>query len=238
MDAMIRKGSGIPDICERIDFYSKQFLGVAYQDSTLRGGTDVPEDLVVTLAGVDCFTYIDYVEAMRLSRSFSEFIKNLKRVRYRSGIVSYEGRNHFFTDWREYNPFFVQDLTGEIGEGKTVKVNKILNMGDGGGSILPGIEARERKIAYIPSDAIDDKILKGLRTGDYIGIYSSTKGLDVSHTGIFIRSGSETYLRHASSKREHRRVVDEEFVHYLLEKPGILVLRPGEDYPRSDRFHS
>ena len=74
-----------------------------------------PEVLTINLAGVDCFTLLDYVEAMRLSASFDDFKKNLKKIRYQSGIVDYQHRNHFFTDWIEFNSDLVADVTKQIG---------------------------------------------------------------------------------------------------------------------------
>src|SRR3989337_2511323 len=87
LDRLLHDSSLIADVGERIGFLSKQFLGVAYQESTLVGDSHTPEDLVIHLQGVDCFTLIDYVEAMRLSGFFSEFTENLRRVRYRKGEV-------------------------------------------------------------------------------------------------------------------------------------------------------
>jgi len=65
-----------------------------------------------------------------------------------------------------------------------------------------------------------------LKTGDYAGIYSVTEGLDVSHVGIIIKKGDNIYLRHASSQKEIRKVVDQDFRKYIVGKPGIIILRP------------
>src|SRR3989304_5925906 len=65
LDHIIRESLGIPDLDKRIDFLSEQFLNVDYKESTLIGNINTPEVFVINLEGVDCFTYIDYVEAMR-----------------------------------------------------------------------------------------------------------------------------------------------------------------------------
>ena len=70
--------------------------------------------------------------------------------------------------------------------------------------------------------------LAGFETGDYVGIYSKTEGLDVSHTGIIIKQGSLVYMRHASSVKKHMKVLDEELMEYLKARPGLIVLRPGD----------
>jgi hypothetical protein len=226
LDHLIRSAADISESGERIAFLSSRFLDTSYGEATLTGSITVPEELVINLAAMDCFTFIDYIEAMRLSQSFAEFPENLRRVRYPYAEISYTMRNHFFTDWLEYNADFVADITAKVGTNKTVRVRKSLNLQENGELYLPGIAVVERDLSYIPSGAVDGNVLNKLKTGDYIGIYSDKAGLDVSHVGIFIRSANALYLRHASSSKESRKVVDQEFSGYISQKPGILILRP------------
>ena len=226
LDRLLHNSSLIRDVGERIGFLSEQFLGVAYQGSTLVGDAHTLEILVLNLAGVDCFTLIDYVEAMRLSGSFSEFTENLKGVRYRRGEVSFEMRNHFFTDWPEYNAGTIEDVTAVIGGPKIISVHKRLNLKGDGTPIIPGIPPKEREIHYIPVSALDNLILGRLKTGDYAGVYSDVDELDVSHVGIVITTEDGIFLRHASSRMSHRKVIDEKFKDYIAEKQGLVVLRP------------
>jgi hypothetical protein len=225
LNSLIREAAQIEDIGDRIAFVSAQFLGVGYREFTLKGDVGTPEKLVVNLEGVDCFTFLDYVEAMRLSCSFPEFTENLKQVRYHSGMVDYLHRNHFFTDWITFNKEFVEDVTKETGEQKTEKANKILNIKEDGTFYLEGIRPREREICFIPTEFIDDAVITRLRNGDYAGIYTEKAGLDASHVGIIIKKEGETFLRHASSLEENRKVVDQILLKYLIGKPGLLVLR-------------
>jgi hypothetical protein len=222
----------ISNIGERIDFLSRQFLGIDYAESPLIGDKDTPEVFVINLEGIDCLTFIEYVEAIRLSGSYSDFESNLKRIRYRSGIVEFMSRNHFFTDWKEFNAEFIEDLTKEIGGENTIKTQKTLNEKEDGRYFLPGIPPVRKEIKYIPSDAIDGFILEKLMPGDYIGIYSDLKGLDVSHVGIIIKDVNTFYLRHASSRKEIRKVVDQDFQSYIASKPGIIVFRPRFPNPK------
>ena len=226
LDRIIRKGSEIMDIAKRVDFLSTQLLDTYYAESTLVGDKDTPEVFVINLLGVDCLTFVEYIEAMRLSDSFSAFESNLRKVRYKYGIVEFANRNHFFTDWIEYDAEFVDDITEKIGVENAVKVQKTLNEKEDGSFFLAGIQPVPREIIYIPSDSIDDSVLGNLRTGDYAGIYSPLKGLDVSHAGIIIKKDNSLYLRHASSQREYRKVVDQDFVCYMTGKPGMIILRP------------
>ena len=218
---MLAAASAMPGLPARIDFISARFLGVSYGASTLIGSPEVPEVLVINLQEVDCFTYLDYVESMRLSRTFSEFRFHLRRLRYKSGKVAYGARRHFFTDWAA--SVRVQDVTGAIGGERATAVSKTLNR-KGGGSILPGIPPIGRKIVFIPADRLDAWALDGLRTGDYVGIYAPAEGLDVSHVGICIRRENRILLRHASSIAQ--KVIDQDFKPYIEGKPGIVVLRP------------
>lgn len=225
LDAFIKQAASAADAGERITFISKLFLGTGYRESTLIGDEIKAEVLVINLAGIDCFTFIDYVEAMRLSASFGGFKENLKKVRYRGGVVSFKGRNHFFSDWVEFNPGVVSDVTDDVGLGDIKTIRKVLNLKKDGTLFVPGIAPVEREIKYIPSSAIDEAKLTQLKNGDYIGIYSDLPGLDVSHVGILIREFGRLILRHASSKKEIRKVVDQDFMEYVKNKPGIIVLR-------------
>lgn len=226
LDSLLKESSGIKTAGLRIDFISRQFLNTDYKESTLIGDINTPEVFVVNLGGVDCFTFIDYVEAMRLSASFSEFRENLKKVRYRTGCVSFENRNHFFTDWREHNSEFVNDVTEQICGQKTERTIKTLNKKADGTYFLPGIHAQQREVQYIPSDVIDDSVIDKLMTGDYAGIYSEREGLDVSHVGIIIKDKDSIFLRHASSEKKYEKVIDRDFKEYISDKPGLIVLRP------------
>lgn len=225
LDDIMRQASLISHTSEKIEFISSQFLGTSYRQSTLTGTAVTAEVLVIDLEGVDCFTLLDYVEAMRISASLDGLKNNVARVRYRHGKVSFRDRNHFFTDWREYSADRITDVTGAIGGGKARKVVKMLNLKEDGSYFLPGIEVRRREICFIPSDDLDDNVMGGLQSGDYIGIYSRSEGLDVSHAGILIKTGGSVYLRHASSAGGVGKVVDEDLMRYISSRPGLVVLR-------------
>lgn len=210
----------------QIDYISGQFYGTPYEANTLTGNINTPEIFTINLKGVDCFTYIDYVEAMRLSSTGEEFDSNLKSVRYKDAEVSFQNRNHFFTDWSVTNNKNIYDVTHEIGGENAVLVNKSLNLKDDGTTFLPGIPVIPRTFYYIPSSEINEELLGNLQTGDYVGMYTEIDGLDVTHTGIIIKNDKGVFLRHASSKKANRRVVDEDFVEYIQNVPGIVVHRP------------
>jgi len=226
LDKLILEASLIENSGERIKFLSDFFIGLGYKESTLIGDDSAAEVFVVNLSGVDCFTFVDYIEAMRLSGSLDGFLKNLRQTRYRNSIISYENRKHFLTDWTEYGPVTVSDVAEQIGGGKFKSTLKMINLKEDGTPLLPGIRSHQRKINYIPNENIDGTAVGKLKTGDYAGIYSATPGLDVSHVGIIIKDGNRVSLRHASSDRRFRKVIDQHLEAYIAGKPGLIILRP------------
>ncbi len=223
IEAMLTEGAALTDIGERIDVLSARFLGVPYGESTLIGAPGTPERLVVNLQAVDCFTYLDYVEAMRLADSFTRFIDVLRQVRYRGGSVAYAARRHFFTDWLKTPR--VKDVTDRIAPGHVVTAEKTLNRKDATSLYLADIDVVGRHVRYIPGASMDERVLRALRTGDYVGIYAEAPGLDVTHVGIAVRCRNGLLLRHASSAAG--RVVEQDFAAYVRQTPGIIVVRPN-----------
>jgi hypothetical protein len=218
LDMILQEASRISENGKRIDILSRHFLEVKYRENTLAGSSITPEVFVINLDALDCFTFLDY---MRLSTSFADFKCNLVMVRYKSGKIDYINRNHFFSDWHEFNKDTLQDISLQIAGEKTRTIKKILNLKEDGTLYLPGLAIVERTIDYIPASAIDESIIRKCKTGDYIGIYADDPGLDVTHVGIFIKNKGKVYLRHASSLPEHREVVDQDFITYMTGKPGL-----------------
>lgn len=203
---------------------SGQFLGVPYRPNTLVGSVVQPEELVVDLESVDCFTYADYVEALKHADDREQFLDRLMEVRYKDGVVGFRSRKHFFTDWAASTPVIAKDVTGELSD-ESVTVAKRLNRKDAGGVYLPGLPEVGRDVTYIPSSAVDDNVVDGLRTGDYIGAYAEDGGLDVTHVGIFVDTPDGPVIRNASSLQANNKVVDEPLADYVRTIPGIVVLR-------------
>lgn len=209
----------------KIAYLSSPFLGTPYRENSLIGSPRRDELLVMNLSGVDCFTLLDYVEAFRRSDRLSAVTDTLKQVRYRDGLVTYFQRNHFFSDWQRHNADHITDVTVAVGQGRAVTVSKQLNRKRDGSPWLAGIPVTSRQIDYIPAAQVDREVIDALHTGDYLGIFSKFPGLDVSHTGIIIKAGDRTVLRHASSQDHLRKVVDSDLLDYLEDKPGVVVYR-------------
>ncbi|WP_235674788.1 DUF1460 domain-containing protein [Mycolicibacterium pulveris] len=215
------------DPSARSETLSRLFLGTPYGADTLIGSASEPEQLVVELANVDCFTYADYVEALKRADNRETFVDALINVRYRDGVVAYENRKHFFTDWAAVAPALATDVTADLSP-DAVQVRKNLNQRDSGGVYLPGLPVVARTVTYIPSRHVDDSVLSRLRTGDYLGAFAQDGGLDVTHIGVFVETPDGPVFRNASSLSAYNEVVDQPLMEYLQTVPGVVVLRPVE----------
>lgn len=199
-------------------------LGTPYNNRTLNMDAFSTERLIIDLKAVDCMTFIEYSEAFKYADDPEQFASNLEKVRYIDAKVAFNQRRHFFSDWVEGDHHVVSDITAQLSP-HTVFVNKQLNKKSNGDPIIDTVKITPRVIGYIPTRFIDRKLLKQLKTGDYIGIYSPASGLDVTHVGVVIREGEEVIFRHASSQRKNLRVMDVELFSYLQGKSGIMVFR-------------
>ncbi len=223
LQALISQSRDIENTGDRISFLSENFLGTPYAERTLGGGNGIKEELTIDFSGMDCFTYIDYVESLRLSKNFEQFKTKLTQTRYKNNSVKWKTRKHFFSDWASGKKPNVQDMTKQVGGDTTVTVTKLLNRKKDGSFWLSGIGVENREITYIPSEKLSHKVLNRIKTGDYLGIYTELSGLDVTHAGLAIKKDSEIYLRHASSV--HKKVVDDPLMTYMKKRPGIVVYR-------------
>lgn len=208
----------------KIKNITDKFLNTPYKAHTMIGSINQKEELVIDLGHLDCFTFIDYVEAMKHSTSFDEFQANIITLRYKEGQIAYTSRNHFLSDWTIYNGF--ENIVPRLST-KAKQVVKTLNLSSKHTPYLKGIKAQKRQINYIDSKDLNEQIINQLHMGDYIGIYTPKAGLDVTHVGILIIKNGKAYFRHASSKKEYLKVVDEAFEAYIKNTPGFIVLRKG-----------
>ncbi|MEA5187386.1 DUF1460 domain-containing protein [Xanthomonas fragariae] len=207
-----------------IDVISAEFLDTPYRSHMLQGSATTPEKLIIDFTGLDCFTYLDYVEAARSAYSQQDFISRLILTRYVNSIVGFTYRKHLFSDWVNRPYELANDITATISP-DAVSVVKMLNLKADGGNYLPGLPVVQRTITYIPTEHIGRNVVRQLRTGDYIGIYTHETGLDVTHVGFFVRTNRGPMLRNASSQAENQKVVDSPLMEYLARAPGIIIYR-------------
>ncbi|GGK36531.1 N-acetylmuramoyl-L-alanine amidase-like domain-containing protein [Nocardia camponoti] len=210
---------------ELIERLSGRLLGTPYRANMLIGSASEPEQLVIDLSAVDCFTFLDYVNAATTATNPDTFTTALIATRYRDSRVEFASRKHFFTDWATGTAPLADDITATLSADATT-VAKTLNAKGDGSLYLPGLPTVDRAITYLPSSAVDAAVTGGLRTGDYLGAYTPTAGLDVTHVGILINTPAGPMFRNASSLVANNRVVDQPLSDYLATVPGVVVLRP------------
>ncbi|NOH72532.1 DUF1460 domain-containing protein [Vibrio pectenicida] len=209
---------------KKIEQLSSLFVDVPYVANQLIGDHQTNEQLVIKFGELDCFTYLDYVEALRKSYRLEDFKHNLIKTRYIESKIDFISRRHFFSDWVSEKTYNAADVTTELSN-SSISVVKKLNQKASGGVYLVGLPIKERTITYIPSENVDKAVLQNMKNGDYVGAYTDIAGLDVTHTGIFIQTDNGPVYRNASSKSANNRVVDTPFLDYIKTIPGIVVYR-------------
>jgi len=225
LDRILQRNLSNP---KKIKAISKLFKNSPYVKNRLIGSVEKKEKFVADFRALDCFTFLDYVESLRKSYDFSyDFSDNLIKTRYKNSEVDFLLRKHFFSDWTYEDANGdrnAEDVTESLTE-HTKTIQKELNQKADGGTYITGLPKVSRQISYIPGDSIDDSVVNNLKNGDYIGIYTNIAGLDVTHTGIFIRGKNGPVYRNASSLSNNMKVVDTPFLEYVQGKPGIVVYR-------------
>lgn len=103
-------------IAARVEKFSASMLGVPYKLGPLGEGPDgeYDSDPLVDLSAVDCMTYVEEVLALSRAKDQAGLMDELRRVRYRDGVIEYAHRNHFTdADWLPNNikEGFIRDLT-------------------------------------------------------------------------------------------------------------------------------
>lgn len=211
-----------PQLIERL---SAHLLGTPYGANMLIGSATEPEQLVIDLRRVDCFTFLDYIDAASRSADRDQFRTQLLAARYVDSRVEFTQRKHFFTDWAATDRVAATDITATLSPA-AITTTKHLNAKADGTTYLPGLPVVDRAITHVPADAVDGAVIAGLRTGDFLGAYTPEAGLDVTHVGIVVHTTTGPVFRNASSRTAEYQVVDTPLTDYLRTVPGIVVLRP------------
>ncbi|HEX7052004.1 MAG TPA: N-acetylmuramoyl-L-alanine amidase-like domain-containing protein [Longimicrobiales bacterium] len=223
----------------------RRFVGAPYRPGLLE--VPGPERLVINLREYDCVTYVETMLALaRMVRAgegdFDAFQREVVRIRYRGGVINgYPSRLHYFSEWISDNEAkgIVQDVTRELGGVPTDEPIDFMsrNAGSypklGDPANLEAIRATEQRLSthtryVIPEDRIAEAAPR-VQNGDIIAATSSTRGLDIAHTGLAIWIGGRLHLMHAPLVGKTVEISElplAERIQRIEGQDGIMVARP------------
>jgi len=229
---------------ELVLLVGKHFLGTRYMYKTLE--TKGPEDLVINLRRMDCFTFLENTVVLAKTiknrkTSFEDFAAALQETRYRSGEISgYASRLHYFCDWlhNSEQKGFVRDITRELGGEPFAKVMNFMTKNRGKYPALrhddsylqmQDIESRisDQCRDYIPKRTLRD-CEQRIHDGDLIAITTTIDGLDVVHVGLATFVGKRLHLLHASATDRKVVITPRTLYGYLAGRKvrsGVVVAR-------------
>lgn len=255
---LLQKGAHQPAGENLMLFYANQLLGKPYVGQTLE--VNPKEELAVNLRQLDCTTLVENVVALVLttqqkSLRFSDFCRNLERVRYRDGRLNgYASRNHYFSEWIRSNTAqgFVSEVKGRTKdsrgafypfvEAQTLHCTYMSQHPDrypmlkNDAEALRLIKENERRVngqtvRYVPRRLLNRsrRELGAIQDGDILAIVTKKEGLDVSHLGLAVW-GTDGQLHLLNASQIHKRVVLEPMTlfDYMKKHPtqlGVRVIR-------------
>jgi hypothetical protein len=219
------------------------FLGKPYRAATLE---KTPEALVFNLNEFDCFTLVENVLALAMTKHSPEsgldvYKEYLQLLRYRNGIIDgYGSRMHYFIDWanQAVDNEILLNITTEIGK----EQNKTIDFMSKNRKLYPALikddlaleqihnaesEINERAFFYVPKTSFKE-IEEKIEDGDIVAFTSSIGGLDVNHEGFAIWVNGKLHLLHASL--EEKKVIIsketmEQYLNRIKKHSGIMVFR-------------
>ena len=195
---------------------ARHFLGTEYVASSIEAE---PEMLTVSTTKTDCMLFVEMCLAMSLtakedSPDFASYCDNLRKLRYRDGVVDgYASRLHYTSEWirqGEKRGVF-EEITGDLGGLPYAQRFNFMSAHPGYYRQLkdnPAETARIReaeknleKYEYrvIPKDKLG-KAASSIKTGDIVCFDQNTAGLDIAHVAFAFRNGDTLTFIHASSK--------------------------------------
>lgn len=217
---LLSGGESNNSIAGRIDALSRQLLGTPYRSNPLIGSATEPEVFTASLEHFDCVTYVESVLALARASTVENFAESLRKIRYDSGVVRWNRRNHYTTDWIRNN--VRQGTITRVTTSRLPEVSRERVL-----SILSGLPPRTIRIKCVPKSAAAS-LMARMKTGDLVFFVSTRRNLDVFHLGVAVVQGEKTLMRHAS--RSRGCVVEQELGGFLKmnRMAGVIVMRPRE----------
>jgi hypothetical protein len=222
----------------------KYFLGTPYAKNAIE--REGPEELVINLRQMDCFTLVENVLALaRLIKSgksdFGDYADALAAIRYRRGrLEGYSSRLHYFSDWIFDNQRkgIVQNISRRLGgQPYLKKIDFMTRYADRYPALqdrniyrqMAAVERRMRRrvLYYIPKQFVRNMESR-IADGDLIAVTAAAEGLDVTHVGLAVHAEKTLHLLHASSAVRKVVISKETLDRYLAgnkSRTGIMVAR-------------
>lgn len=187
----------------------KSYIGTKFEAHTLDHSND--EKLVINTQAVDCITFVEYTLAQALGSTFAD---NLKKIRYRNGVINgYTSRLHYTSEWIEngIQLGFLEDITAYNCKQTTKlsfsymssNVEQYKQLASSSDNLKLIIEKEKalsgKKIHWLPKKNLPDVGLPWIMNGDIIAITTNRRGLDIAHVGIACYSNGKLNLLHASA---------------------------------------
>ena len=230
-------------------YFSDKLMGTPYVAKTLE--INEQERLIINLRQLDCTTFVENVMALSICmkkrlRTFEDFCRYLRLLRYKNGIISYPTRLHYFTQWINDNTDlgFVEEIQtpdSVFTRIQTLDINYMSQHVEKYPMLvkhptwIEEISMREKELngkqyKYIPKEEINNSntFRDAIHDGDIIAIVTKVNGLDTSHIGFAVWHLDGLHLINAS--QIHKKVVDEHMTlyDYMQKHPsqiGIRVIR-------------
>jgi hypothetical protein len=211
-----------------------QFLGKPYRANALSGSN--PEELVADLTSFDCVTFIENSLALaHAAGDESVYRKSLVHFRYAGDSVQYEKRYHYFSDAMRqlgYPLLGTRDMLQKFPKSFSFLSNYLASKQPGQIN-LALLRSRENQLAqnefYYTPNALIDRLLPLLKSGDLVGLVSKNPAIDFLHTGMIYRKDGKVYLLHASQDFKRVMVSQQTLAEYLKTHRqfiGVSAFRP------------
>lgn len=202
---------------EKIAVYSGLALGTPYARDCLGEGTEgrCDKDPLIDFTRVDCLTFCEQILALAISKDYKDTLKNLQKIRYRNGAISFHTRNHFvMADWIIHNQWLLKNLTEEYCGTLCKEMIKTIDRrtfaaskGCADTDSFPPAETV--KIHYLPKQHLLSRA-SGLKGSEMMILITTREGIFASHLGFIVKGNDGSLaFRHASSI--HNKVIDEPF---------------------------
>jgi hypothetical protein len=216
---------------------ARQMIGRPYTAFSLDRGPF--ERLRLDLTSFDCVLLVEQLLALIHSTSIHEFPSQVMRLRYSNSLPEYCKRNHYFSVWARNaeKQGFIDDISASL-PGASTRTRSLTFMSSHPQAYRPMMrESLRQCIARLEQHLSVDQVYvplsslpaasSMLRSGDIFALVTDIHGLDVTHTGILERTGTELNAIHAIPVRGVVRTTD--FIGYASRVDdviGVSIYRP------------